>query len=281
MGKVINFHKVSNAQWFEDVVCLLKRHYTMIHAQQLLDYYHHHKPLPRKSCLVTVDDGDLSSYTIIYPVLKKHQVPAVFFVSPEKLLRNGKHRNFWFQEARHCKDADALMDEVHAGRQTIDEIWQLIDTYKAAHSVEDLTDQNMTLEQVLEIDREGLVKIGAHTMDHPFLARESDEKAEYEIKQSILQLEQLLGYKIELFAYPNGTPTADFGEREIEMLRRTSCKMAFTTNPCDFSNKDNPYAIPRYGLTTGSMRFIRMKLLLGRHYRFLRKLLVAIKTVKP
>ncbi len=271
MGKIINFHKVNNIQWFENVVCLLKKHYCLINAQQLLDYYYNNSSLPRKACLITVDDGDISSYTIIYPVLKKHSAPAVFFVSPEKMLHNGVHRNFWFQEARHCKDGDLLMKKIHTGIQTIDEIWQLIDNYKKKHDIKELGDQNMTLEQITDIDHHGLVTIGAHTLDHPFLARESGIKSKYEIMQSIQQLEQLLGHKVQLFAYPNGIPNTDFGEREIEFLRQTSCKLAFSTDAHDFSKKHNPFAIPRYGLTTGNMRFIRLKLMLGHHYKIIRK----------
>ena len=33
----------------------------------------------------------------------------------------------------------------------------------------------MSIEQLKEIDRDGLVTIGAHTMNHPILANENDE----------------------------------------------------------------------------------------------------------
>ena len=274
MGKIINFHKVIDEKWFEDVVRLLKRNYTMINAGQLIDYYYNDKPLPRKSCMITVDDGDMTSYTIIYPILKKYHVPAIFFVSPEKTLRNGMHRNFWYQEARNCNGCNELMKKIHSSRITIDEIWKYIDEWKISNNVGVMEDQNMTVEQVVEIDKEGLVTIGAHTLDHPFLARENDEKSAYEIKESISQLEKLLGHEIILFAYPNGIPLKDFGDREIETLRQTSCLLAFSTEANDFKKKNNTYAIPRYGLTYGSMSFIRVKLLLGSKYKYIRRLLI-------
>ena len=277
MSKVINFHKVTNKDWFDRVVCLLKRKYTMISANDIIDYYCNDGKLPRNSCLITVDDGDNTSYDIIYPILKKHQVPAIFFISPEKTMRSGKHRNFWYQEALHCDQGEALMTKIHQGRYTIDEIWDMIDVYKSEHQVKDLPDQNMTLEQVLEIDREGLVAIGAHTMDHPFLARESDNKSQYEIVESIRQLESLLGHPISCFAYPNGIPGEDFGEREMQTLKMTTCKIAFSTKAKDFSKSDNIYAIPRYGLSTGSMTFIRLKLMLGSKYKYLRRFLMWVK----
>lgn len=277
MSKVINFHKVTDAEWFEKVISLLKKKYTITSLEQMIGFYCNGARLPRKSCLITVDDGDSTSYDIIYPVLKKHHVPAVFFISPEKMMRSGRHRNFWYQEALHCDDGEILMDEILHSRLTIKEIWRFIDHYKEEHHIEPLADQNMTLEQVLEIDQDGLVAIGAHTMDHPFLARENDEKSKYEIETSLLQLETLLGHTVTAFAYPNGTPGNDFGEREMNILSHTTCKIAFSTQPKDFSKRDNRYAIPRYGLSKGSMRFIRMKLLLGSKYRLIRRILMSFK----
>ena len=148
MGRIINFHKVKDIKWFENVICLLKSKYTIINENQLIGYYYNKKPLPRKSCMITVDDGDMTSYTIIYPILKKHHVPAIFFVSPEKMVQSGKHRNFWFQEARHCDDSNALMEKIHSGNYPIDDIWGMIDSYQQEHNTEILHDQNMTLEEV-------------------------------------------------------------------------------------------------------------------------------------
>ena len=276
MGKIVNFHKVTDIKWFDDVVCMLSRVYSIISGDQLIDLYYKGTPLPRRSCLITVDDGDLTSYNIIYPILKKHMIPAIFFVSPEKLLRNGEHRNFWFQEARHCNDGGLLMNQVHSSKMTINEIWTRINDYKRGNGIGELKDQNMTLEQVQEIDSEGLVTIGAHTLDHPFLAREEDEKSAYEIQMSISKLEKLLGHEVLFFAYPNGKPVEDFGEREINTLRDSSCLLAFSTEPRNFRKSDNPYAIPRYGLSNGRMGFILIKLLLGSKYRYIRRILKSI-----
>lgn len=82
MNKVINFHELHDPVWFEKVVVYLKSRYTMVGSRDLYEYYYNHTPL-RNACLITVDDGHSTSYDVIYPVLKKHKVPAIFFVSPE------------------------------------------------------------------------------------------------------------------------------------------------------------------------------------------------------
>lgn len=264
MNRVINFHEVSNSDWFEKVIIYLKSQYKMISANDIINYYYHGAHL-KNVCLITVDDGDKTSYDVIYPILKKHQVPAIFFISPEKMLRNGKHCNFWFQEALNCDNGNSLMEKIHQGNYSIDEIWEIIDNSKGGHFREQ-ADLNMTLGQVKWIDDEGLVTIGAHTLDHPFLARESDERSKYEIEESILLLEKELGHPISAFAYPNGTPLSDYGEREISIVQQSSVVIAFSTKPRGFSYKNNPYEIPRFGLSCGSIPFIRLKLLLGSHY---------------
>lgn len=72
----------------------------------------------------------------------------------------------------------------------------------------------MTAEQIRQIDREGLVDIGAHTLTHPILANETDLRAEEEICSSITRLEAMLGHPVLTFAYPNGVPGVNFGARE-------------------------------------------------------------------
>lgn len=283
MNKIINFHAISDAAWFETVIVYLKRKYNMVGVKDLYDYYYNGKNL-RNACLITVDDGHLSSFEVIYPILKKHNVPAIFFVSPKIACRDSI-TNFWFQEVRGY-DMERLWQ---IGREflnlktpvrtewikemNIDDIWKMIAYYQKFYHVQPKTPQNMTAEHIRQIDREGLVEIGAHTLTHPILANETDLRAEEEIRLSITRLEALLGHPVLTFAYPNGVPDANFGAREKRILKGTSVKLAFSTQPCNFHASDDVFAIPRYGLSTGSMNFIKLKLFLGKYYSPLRKLM--------
>lgn len=190
-NKVINFHEVHDSEWFEKLVIYLKRHYTMISAGDLFNYYYNGKWL-KNACLITVDDGHKTSYDVIYPILKKHNVPAIFFVSPSAAV---KYSNFWFQELltydksdvmKVLKDIGGSLGEISSFNEfidnsTIDEMWNVINKYQIVHKTSLLSSQNMTVEEIIQIDREGLVEIGAHTLTHPFLARESDIRAKEEI----------------------------------------------------------------------------------------------------
>jgi peptidoglycan/xylan/chitin deacetylase (PgdA/CDA1 family) len=59
---------------------LKKNGYTVITPEQLLDFLDYRRPLPRKSVMITVDDGYSSFYTVAYPILKKYGFTATLFI---------------------------------------------------------------------------------------------------------------------------------------------------------------------------------------------------------
>src|SRR5260370_24252650 len=63
---------------------------------------------------------------------------------------------------------------------------------------------SMTPSQIVAADSMGFT-IGAHTVDHVALAAQFPARASWEIKQSKLPLEALLGHPVRDFAYPYGS----------------------------------------------------------------------------
>jgi len=45
------------------------------------DYYIHQTPLPDKAFLVTLDDGFEDNYINAFPILKRHQIPAIIYLA--------------------------------------------------------------------------------------------------------------------------------------------------------------------------------------------------------
>ena len=54
--------------------------YSVITPEQLLAFLEFREPLPKKSVMITIDDGYRSVYNVAYPILKKYGFPATFFV---------------------------------------------------------------------------------------------------------------------------------------------------------------------------------------------------------
>ena len=94
---VINFHAVNDKNWIKRALLTLKKNFNIIPIEPLEEYYYKKKDL-KNSCHITFDDGDISFYNIVYPILKEHGIPVSIFVSP---LTAKKRKNFWFQEIKY------------------------------------------------------------------------------------------------------------------------------------------------------------------------------------
>ncbi len=284
MNKIINFHDVTDAVWFENVINILRTKYQVISIDDLYNFYYHNKKL-KNTCHITVDDGDISFYDIMYPILKKYKLPATFFVSP-KIIK--ERSNFWFQEikgydnlefkktiAEYLKIKTELLNNFSNKNilkcLEINQIHEIIDKYRKKYNINSKPPQNINIEQLLELDNSGLITIGAHTLNHPILFNESEISSNYEVTESLNQLKQILNKDIKYFAYPNGRINLDFSNREIDILKNNNCVLAFSTNKDNFSKNDNPMAIPRYGITYGNNNMIKLKLFLGKYWEFIKK----------
>ena len=59
---------------------LLKLGYTPITYPDLYEYKSGKKAIPKKSCIITFDDGYESVYTYAYPIIKKYNIPISIFI---------------------------------------------------------------------------------------------------------------------------------------------------------------------------------------------------------
>jgi len=62
------------------LVCL-KQRYSLISYQQLVEHVETKKPLPPRAVMLSFDDGLAESYTVARPLLLKHGIPCIFFLS--------------------------------------------------------------------------------------------------------------------------------------------------------------------------------------------------------
>ena len=287
---VINFHAIHDPEWMDSVLSLLKKCYHVIPIHELERFYFGSHPL-KNTCHLTFDDGDATFYRNAIPLLKKHNVSASIYVSPKAIREGG---NFWFQEIRGydehklvaitCKRSKNLNISQDIANKAIfkslplDMIWDIIEEYRQETGTPPKPATNMSTEHLREVQNSGLVAIGAHTQNHPILSNENDQTAEQEILGSITELADLLSSEVRYFAYPNGRPGADFGQREMDILSKAGIKIAFSTEKKRFSHKDNPLAVPRNGLTYGNNAFVLAKLMAGSKWDLLKKMKTPLKT---
>lgn len=285
MNRIINFHDVHDKSWMERVLLYLRKKYSVISIAHLEKYLSGEKVAGR-FCLITIDDGDRSFYEVVYPLLKRYNLPAILFVSPKVIMDGG---NYWFQEissydheklirtVAYYLDIDSIVlkhyNIMHVFKTLkIDQINEIIELYRNHYHPEGNSNQNISLSQLKEIVQDGLVVIGAHSLNHPVLSNEDDVTSEKEISGSLALLKEITSTEVRYFAYPNGIPDIDFGQREKATLVKYGCKLAFSTIHKPVTTSIDPFSIPRYYVSSGDLNTIKVKLYMGETWNLIRSI---------
>ena len=259
MNFVYYLHDEVNQNEFEQKLLWLKNRYNIISVDKLREHIYDGVPL-KNSCVLSVDDGWCSTYDVIYPVMKKYNVPFTIFVSPYVMEEN---MNFWYYTMRFCNQDELKGIMIRRGyfaetarkypcellfkEILIDEVYDVLSEYLKKHPDLYIPRGFMNTTEVVELHNSGLVEVGAHTLIHPILKVESDERSRREIHQSVDKLSALLNNKVSCFAYPNGLENVDFGDRELTYAKQAGIDMAFSVNPGKINSQTNPLSIPRWG----------------------------------
>lgn len=277
------YHFINEPTWFAKSLELIQKFYKIITLDELASQYLSGR-IEKYTAVLTFDDGDISFYNLVLPILKVKQIPATLFVSPRKII---EQRNFWFQEIRDFNKDELkkiIADTIGVHEELIKNIGcvallkclkigvieEIISSYKLKFEIKNKECLLVNSDQLIDIDKSGLVTIGAHTMNHPILANENDETVKKEIVESISDLESLLGHQIDFFAYPNGLRGLDYSEREVDVLKSAGVRLSLTTNPGTVSPESSPHEIPRIGISYGSDFHLIAKIVLGKYWSLLK-----------
>lgn len=75
-----NIMEVSKSQFQEEMKYLKEHGYNTLSADEFYDFIVKDKPVPKKSLLITFDDGYENQYVNAYPILKKYKFHAIMFI---------------------------------------------------------------------------------------------------------------------------------------------------------------------------------------------------------
>ena len=283
---VLMFHEINDVAWFERTLKFIGRKYAFVSFHELRDRIDNDS-LGDSIAHITFDDGDRSFYENAFQVLKKLSLPSTLFVSPQVIEQE---HNFWFQRVRPLQSVDfrqLLISRIrmlfngdisnystHAILKSLPYflIDQIVSIYEDDHPDLKSPYMNVNKGQLIEMSDSGLVEIGAHTVNHPILANESDNDSAFEINDSIKCLNKLVNKPIRAFAYPNGQPVMDFGQREMKSLRDSGIELAFSTESSSISKEANHMSIPRIGVSKGNPFYVTQKIRFAKQWIQLRNL---------
>ena len=195
------------ADLFEDQIRYLKRNFRIVPLEELL-----RRP-GSGAIALTFDDGLKNQLTHAYPILRRHRLPATFFVCPqlvdegrwlwvheirarlasmpEPILRNPEPLEW--MKALPLRERNIVEEKVRAATPGFTPT-------EAARRRCDL----MNWDELNALDP-SLITIGSHSLTHPILTTLDPDELLREVRDSRALLEERLGRPVPLFCYPNGT----------------------------------------------------------------------------
>jgi peptidoglycan/xylan/chitin deacetylase (PgdA/CDA1 family) len=212
--------------FLENFIISGKREFDFISLYDLCDIYAGKKKLHKKFIVLTFDDGYADNFELAFPILKKHNVPFTIYVSTGLIDR--KSILWWYKLDEYLLKHDVLTLSDGTVYDCSDKlkkesvflsVREKILTLNADNFLNELnelipdlisTTDNyyqlmMNWNQIKTLSNEPLCTIAAHTVNHLSLKQLSDKKAIAEILEGKIYLEEMIGKKVDHFAYPFGT----------------------------------------------------------------------------
>ena len=238
-------------------------------------------PQARGAVAFTIDDGYVEQATVAAPIFAEFGCPVTTFVTTGFLDR--KLLWFWWDQIEYIFQRAARRSfQVPLGDQVLDYRWEnekersraqddftarckVIPQAEKPAAIAQLAQATevefpavppaayapMSWNQARDCEQMGMT-FGPHTVTHPVLSRSANDIAAHEITESWARLRAEVRTPVPVFCYPYGW-RADFGEREVAVLRRLGFLGALAAEPgyanaLSFrSSEDDRFKVPRFG----------------------------------
>ncbi|MBR2117591.1 MAG: polysaccharide deacetylase family protein [Pseudomonadota bacterium] len=229
----------------------------------------------RRFACFTFDDGYRNNRDHALPVMREHNAPFTVYVASD--FAEGTGRLWWeaLERAVACaetieivRDGATMQIDAHdaaakqdAFNQTHDwlrslgsdaDVQREVSALCARHGVDDAAiarELCMSWDELKTFSTDPLVSIGAHTVSHCNLARETEAGAMRQMRDSRARIEDHLQKPALHFAYPYGDKAAA-AAREFAMAKELGFATAVTTRPGMIfaENAEHLTALPRISL---------------------------------
>lgn len=246
----------ATAEVFEQQMRILKKDFIPITIKQLVDHINKEKALPRNAIMITFDDGFDDNYYNAYPILKKLDMPATFFVSTDFVESN---EAIWFERLAYffyrvealsiyIKQLDlelTLTSSLLSRREAYGILVEAIKLVENSIRIEILNElyieygdpynsiseeaskysKPMTWNQLQQMADDGF-DIGAHSVTHPVLSKLTMEELSFELNESKVRLEEKINTEVLSTAYPVGQSESVSGS-VLDITSKANYQIAF------------------------------------------------------
>jgi len=235
------------SDYFDEVLRDLAAHGTGISLDHYLDFRSGECDMPSRPFAVTFDDGFENNLTEAVPILKKHGIPANFYVTSGFVEENGMS---WIDQIELClecfmprrlimpwREEPYDLSNVELEKKFLNDVRKhvkgdkdlapskiVLEIYKQCDedvitSSDDPLDRKMTWAQVSELASDSLFTVGGHTHTHAILGHLNSAKMKVEIDTPIEMLKLKTDIpEVRHFSYPEGFE-GSFTRETIELLK--------------------------------------------------------------
>jgi len=202
------------------------------------------KHLPRRSFVVTFDDGYRDNLEVAAGILEEYGIRGVFYVTTAAI--DGEP--LWFcrlrRTMRHHNYNEFLEHSQAMARSNYQERERRLESIGASYQPVGNLDLMMSWEQVRQLQRRGHI-VGSHTLTHPNVAHIDAAEAEKEISNSRIRLEKETGMPIKHFSYPHPILEPCHNDMTGGMCRMAGYETAAITTPGTVNAGDSPLTLQR------------------------------------
>ncbi len=254
-------------QEFKKQISFVGNYMNPVSFRRMAESLQNGEKLPHGSIAVTFDDSYKNVFIHALPILRKHKVPATFFISTGFIDRK---KLYWTDAIEHMINISRKR-ELYIHHEGLGHYFDISNTDKKIESIsrikkylkntspenrdsfiEKMTNllnikdkgknvpsyEHLSWKQVAFIDSLADYEIGGHTVNHEILSYLDEKKLYYEINDCLNTLEKRLKRKIDLFSYPEGQED-HFNDVVIKVLKEAGVKACptaiegFNTSPSD------------------------------------------------
>lgn len=263
---------------FENQVREFRRWYQPMNSEQVDAAINEKIGLSSDAMLVTFDDGYQDNRTLAGPVLRKHRIPAIIFLSTGYIETS---KRFWWvrlNDAIRSLSSESLNPAVenlarwpdvadllarasvadHCGRRQLRvPLAQILET-KTGQEKKEILDALQVVaddcsatclpilgwEGIRNMHGEGF-EFGAHTVTHPRLTQIPAEQAQQEMVDSAQAIAEQTGQRPAAIAYPYG----DYNGYVEQTAQQAGFSVAYTADPgVVVPGRTSPTRVPRMQL---------------------------------
>ena len=299
---VLNYHRIGDAkatpfdsgvfscsaEELDQHVAYLKTQFRIVDLAEALQVLLGERPLQSPALLLTFDDGYLDNYQLAFPILRRHGVPATFFL-PTSFIGTGKlpwwdtiaylvkrsdrewieldwpvRRRFSLMGAERERSIEAVLD-LYKGPLVTElepfllEMERACGVTRADAGLQDtLPRAFLSWDEAREMQAAGM-SFGSHTHTHQILSRLTVDEQREELRVSREMLERELGGTVDTLAYPVGS-RGSFNEATMQALRDTGYRCAFSfVKGVNVPGRVGRFEVLRTGVFSGSPAMLRFR----------------------